>query len=305
LVEEPTLRLISIMLKYRPWRVKLFSIWQQHHASESGCLGVTVCERAKLLLKVLRRLCEEMDGRREVQVWGATLGRGVARAAGPLAFLNRLSVLLTPSQSARPLMLGGGASLAPKRLCRGVRESHKAVQKLTRWVNLADALGAPCGPKTCAEWVDQHKDALQKFKQNQVLTGNDASYVKNWLIRASLLAAMHRSGVTRLSGSSEIHTKDFAVAFPDSKKWISFLQQPGCNGTLAEFLDYLEYSEPPEMLTMHLCLTLTREMWRPVAWYKARCLSLRLRMREGSGCLGLNLLPALCVKEELRQAGKP
>ena len=289
------MRLISIMLKYKPWRTPLLKLCRKFLPSRgSGSQGVIA--RARLLLKVLKNLCREMDGSTEVCAWGASLGRGVARATGPLAFLNSLGVLKPANGTRRPLQLGGGKELKSKRLCQGVRECQVAVRRLTTWVRLADALGAPPGPKTCLEWVTCHRNAVRQFRGLKLLRGK-RSYVKHWLVRAWLLAGMHRAGIKCLSGVGDIHTKEFARAFPDSKRWVLRLLRPGFATTLADFLKYLEYSGRPEFLTMHLCVTLTGEMWKPISWYKANSQTLRRLMLEGSGCTGLHLLPALCVKD--------
>jgi len=287
------LRLICIMLKYKPWRTSLLRTWKQY-ASKRKSGRQSVSSRASMLLQALCKLCVDMDGRLDVRVWGANLGRGVSRAAGPLAFLNRLGVLKEPDKSGSTLMLGGGEELRAKRVCQGVWERKYAVGKLRRWVRLADALGDPVAVKTCQEWVQVHQECLAKFQEAGVLLGKDM-YVKNWLIRAWLLAGMHRGNVRRLGGTETINTRTFAKAFPDSKKWISMLVRNGCNGNLKDFMAHLEYDGPAELLTMHLCILLTRDMWKPAAWYAANAKELQRVMRTKSGCSGLHTLPINCV----------
>ena len=221
-MEEPTLRLISIMLKYKPWRTRLLRAWKQL-ASKPKSGRQSVSSRASALLRALCKLCVDMDRRQDVRVLGANLGRGVARAAGPLALLNRLGVLKNVqdhNKSVSTLMLGGGEELRAKRVCQGVWERKDAMGKLRRWVRLADALGDPVAVRTCKEWVQAHQKCLAKFREARVLLGKD-SYVKNFLIRAWLLAGMHRGSVRRLGGTQTIKTRAFAKAFPDSKKWIN------------------------------------------------------------------------------------
>jgi len=292
------LRLLGIMLKYKPWRVKLVRLWLQHH-SASGSPDDSANNRDRIFLEVLRELCKQMDGHREVRVWGLNLGGGVSRATGPVAFLNLLGVLRSRSSSA-VLMLGGGAKLVAKRLCRGVRESGRAVTNLEKWVNLADALGEPRAPRTCEEWIHQQQLYLALFKKHRVLYSGE--YVVNYVVRALLLGAMHRNGISRLFGTAAVGTKQFFQSFPDSKRWTVLLPRRGHNGCVQEFLLDLKYTGRPELATMHMCLLLTREMWMSPSWYREHRRSLTRRMHEGSGHLGLQTLPAICVREELAKS---
>ena len=155
---------------------------------------------------------------------------------------------------------------------------------------------------TCLEWVNAYDKASNEFKTNQVYSDKHASYVRNYVIRAWLLAGMHRHGVRRLGGQGEIGVAKFARAFPDSKKWVQVLQRPGSARSLAAFLADLQYDGPPELLTMHLCLLLTREMWKTASWYAANRTPLQSLMLEGSGCTDLHMLPALCVARHTANA---
>ena len=62
-------------------------------------------------------------------------------------------------------------------------------------------------------------------------------------------------------------------------------------------MDDLGYDGPAELLTMHLCILLTRDMWKPPAWYAANAKELRHVMHTKSGCSGLHTLPLDCVLE--------
>ena len=108
---------------------------------------------------------------------------------------------------------------------------------------------------------------------------------------------MHRDAVDRLRGAEDIHVAHFVEAFPDSKKWMKRSQCRGHASTLHEFMVWLGYDGPPELLTMHLCLLLAEEMWRHPDWFASRAKSLQQAMYGQSGISGLQTVPALCVRE--------
>ena len=252
----------------------------------------TVDWRAKFLVQVLRGMCVSMVGTDD-KAWVASLGRGVSHVGGPLATLNRLKILRR--SSGKHLVLGAGKG-SKRRLCSGVRELQAAATKLRASVKLADATLVSKAPRTCQEWVQEH------FRLHAVFTKHKAfppkKYLRNWVIRALLLASMAREDVQGLTGSGLISTAAFSRAFPDSKGWIAKLAQKGSNSTLKEFCASLGYDGDLELLAAFTCLLLTKDLRKNPAWFEKHTVSLRRRMMKGAADDGLHKLPALCVLEE-------
>lgn len=294
--QEPTLRFLSVQIKYGPWREALMVSWRSGvRALPGGAKSLqqaSVDVRAKFLVKVLRDMCARMQGKDD-KAWVASLGRGVSHVSGPLATLNRLRIL-RPSPG-KHLMLGMGQG-SKRRLCSGVREFQVAAGKLRTFVKLADEAIVPKAPRSCRDWVDEH------FRLDAIFTKHAAfppkKYMRNWVIRALLLASMARDGVQGLTGSDSISTAAFSKAFPDSKGWMARLSQKGSNGSLHEFCQSIGYTGDLELLSAFTCLLLTKDVRKNPAWLQKHGGSLRRRMTSHAATAGLDKLPALCVREE-------
>ena len=142
-----------------------------------------------------------------------------------------------------------------------------------------------------------------KFQEHGVFAPR--SYMRNWLVRGILLAAMARDGVEQLTSPQDVTLPDFTKSNPDSSSWMKKLQVKGHGGSLKAFFETIGYQGAPELCSMHLCLLLTKAMRKEPKWFRTHCRALRARM-SGSGQLKLGLmkLPALCVKEELAESSK-
>ena len=154
--------------------------------------------------------------------------------------------------------LGCGEQPEEKRLCHGSEECSAAIASLSRWIKLADALDVPPVTRTCAQWVEEHARLDSCFRKFRVFRGS--GYLRNFTIRALLLASMRCQGVPALKEADKIHTKQFAKAFPDSKHYMLQLQRSGFNSSLADFFKWMKYDGPPELFTMHACLCLGVDM---------------------------------------------
>jgi hypothetical protein len=56
------------------------------------------------------------------------------------------------------------SSQVTRRLC----DSRGAVAELAKWVQLADAMGQPPSPRTCAEWAAMQRQILSVVRDNPV-----------------------------------------------------------------------------------------------------------------------------------------
>ena len=215
--------------------------------------------------------------------------------------LLRLGVLKNvqkPKQAAKGqhfLKLGLQKSVR-RRLCKGWSEKATALSKISTMVRLADDVHVSHAPRTCADWVRAFGSLDAKFQEHR--TFPPRSYMRHWLIRGVLLAAMARDGVEQLTSPQDVSLPDFMKSNPDSSSWVKTLQVKGHGGSAKAFFDTIGYQGAPELCTMHLCLLLTRAMRKNPQWFRTHRLALQARML-GQLKLGLMKLPALCVKEEL------
>ena len=116
-------------------------------------------------------------------------------------------------------------------------------------------------------------------------------YFLNWMVRGMLLSAMHREGVARLSGSRDVTVSEFAVAFPDSCKWLEVLPHTGMQ-SLASLLSQLGYDGRPEFLSMFTCLLLTRACQLNPKWYETNHIPLCQFRRTYRNRRGVHVVPA-------------
>ena len=124
-----------------------------------------------------------------------------------------------------------------------------------------------------------------------------AKYLPAYTARALMLAAMHRAGVGRLGGTSQIYVREFAAAFPDEREWFTRLCSSSMDTTtVKEFFSDLRYTGRPEFWSMFGCLLLTPSMWFTSEWLLSRCRLLRRAMRSQLRH-GLMRVPALCAQD--------
>jgi len=83
--KEPALRIISIQLKYGPWRDALLSEWK-------ACRRADVKDRSSRLFELLVGACTRMDGV-DVHAWSLNLGHCISYVNSPLVALSRWGIL--------------------------------------------------------------------------------------------------------------------------------------------------------------------------------------------------------------------
>ena len=287
--QEPTLRLLCVMLKFGPWREALLASWRG--VSESS--GVPAAarnhkQRACMLLQALKGMCKQMDNHDD-ELWRTSIGRNVSHVNGPLATLNTFRVVFRCSGGRRSLRLG----LQHKRLCRGFLEHTSARGRLTRWVASADdCVVQP--PRTCEAWVLEHGKLDGHFQQYRIYA--PGSYNRNFLICGLLLAAMKSESITALRGAADISVQAFAQAFPDQRSWMIRLARR-TSMRLQDLFDDLGYHGRPECFSMYTCLLLTRGMRKSEHWYKKYGRRLTKVMLDQGRTAGVMRLPLACVND--------
>ena len=228
--------------------------------------------------------------------WVASLGRYTSHVTGPLATLNRLGVVCkAPKKHTGHRVVRLGQQL--KVIQSGDRATRATLMRLCCWVRFADDVESVIRtPRTCADWVDLHRQISQICTTHKVFA-KVAGYLCQWTIRARLLAAMHVGGVRQLGGLAGVSPSDFACSFPDSNNWFDTLRRPGMCDSLQSFFSYVEYDGRPELFSMFACLLLTSSMRHNPSWFKAHSRALRRSMHIAVACDGVMKLPAVCVAE--------
>ena len=305
------MRLFSIQLKYKAWRDCLVQTWSAEFTRCSGVRAFDVSSRSLMLLRVFKAVSQEMNGVDD-SPWAASLGQNISHVNGPLAVLSRLGVVKKIRKQHRAQKDGAGRRVCKlelgqsktlkRRLARGPREHAAAVAKLAKYVRLADAAHVERAPTTCKAWVQEFGRLDEKFQQFGVF--QPRTYMRNWLVRGVLLAALARDGVKQLKSPEHVSLREFMGCNPDSKAWIARLRVKGHTGSAKAFFQSIGYDGDPALCSMHLCLLLAKTMRKSPAWFLLHCRSLRARMFGHETAFGLMKLPALCVKEESKSLGK-
>jgi len=158
-VQEPALRLVSILLKYGPWRDALFCAYKKVKR-EFGGQGVQ--GRAQNILEILKQTCHAMDGI-VPDAWIENLGHNMTHCSGPVPTLTRLGVLRAVKGSGSPGVqkMQFGKQPRCKRFCRGVKERGVALHRIAKYISVADKIGDLAGPRTCQEWIDSHASLVE------------------------------------------------------------------------------------------------------------------------------------------------
>ena len=168
--QEPTLRLMIILLKYADWRREFGIAWR-----DVGMLGgeATVDDRAELVLQALEATCRALHLPGDCthsdhsKAWAENLGHSIAYASSPLSVLGRLGVVKKCAWNTKQaLRLGADSQL--RRLCS--RWERPQVRRLlVQWVRLADAIGVVQAPRTCRSWVEQFQNLQQKMRVHRAV----------------------------------------------------------------------------------------------------------------------------------------
>ena len=90
------MRLLSMHMKYGPWKVTLIEAWK----AEFSGVAVSRCPqsdperlRAARLLRVLRRMCSARSDIAGDEPWVASVGKNVTHCSGPLALCLSLGII--------------------------------------------------------------------------------------------------------------------------------------------------------------------------------------------------------------------
>ena len=259
---EPGLEMLSIQLKYEPWRVALLSSWKQMRSAFplAGSLDVTsvndpvLHERATRVHALLVRTVQTVAKTKIPECWGSNCSRIVGRHSAPQMVLHHLGVL------EKGVSISFEHGCAPTwRLAQSVAEVASSVTKLEKMIWGWRAVRGEIhrAPHTCSEWCQFQRSAFSKLKTLKIAiprlaTGKESSYVRSWTFRTLMLMLMEHEGRKRLVVDAKISAWAFCTMCPDQQKHLQklyfalrpasvadFLKKCGCRGIRPELFSCL------------------------------------------------------------------
>ena len=151
-LQEPLLRLVSIKLKYGPWRRKLEQVYQEEiRQAQWRARRTNRHHRAKFVLHLLQRTAREMHGQVHAP-WALNVGSNIGFCSGPVPYLTSLGVMASAKHGAKHALVFGKHGKR-KRVCDGAIEVARPLQKLVKLATVADELSRLPAPRTCKDWI--------------------------------------------------------------------------------------------------------------------------------------------------------
>ena len=256
---EPALEMISIQLKYEPWRQALLACWREV-GKPGGALDVAGLKdpdlhaRASRLHAVLTPTIRYMSKTQVVEVWSSNCSRTVGRHSSPQMVLHHLGLL----QKGGSLAFEQGSE-GSWRLASSKQEVESSVKKLMKlilgWCTVRKVIRR--APKTCTEWCKLQRSAFMALKKLKVpIPRLDVSkghqYVLAWTLRTLMLMLMEKQGVKAARVDKKMTAWGFCSMCPDQQSYLKkmyfairpasvsdFLRQCGCEGMRPELFSCL------------------------------------------------------------------
>ena len=151
-LQEPTMRIISLLLKYGYWRDALRNAFYAVLEQWPGHRGVvSLRARAEFCLEVLRKLCVTMSGVVS-KPWIDNVGYNIGFCSGPVPFLTKTVAVIKSTTQANTLRFGLGYDW--KELRTSAADTEKSLKKIERLVTIGDVVAKQPAPRTCQEWID-------------------------------------------------------------------------------------------------------------------------------------------------------
>ena len=169
------LEIASMMLKYGPWKDTLLQFWGN---SQQGSGVRCPEERARRLHSVLMTVVRKMNNMCVDDEWASSVGNNVSHRSGPLAILQKWSVITKDHQG--HVVVG-----KCKQRYRIARKSDKKVLKiLARYIQVVD-FWAQVGVLHClADWEQEVTSLAVKIKESRVPCFS-GDYGLRWSLRTS------------------------------------------------------------------------------------------------------------------------
>ena len=281
---EPSTEVLWVQGKFLPWREGLFRTWTALQAQDQTllaqirrhfgtvkipktmdpALATRVLQVATLLQGAI--LAMGSTGIEVHQLWNKHCGHNNSFHSGFVPMLSSRFRFLTRSEGSRSpgasknLQLVGTAG---NYHCPVELTPHTLTQ-LGVFIKACDKLHSLMqGPvaTTCKEWASLMPKLMQALKAFKAVSLNpDGGYLVPWTLRKMLIGRMTVAGVPRLTGAELVSVEEFASMAPDQKQWLLHFGK-GCRNA-SQLMDRLDYSGPPELFSMRLCIYLADDLTR-------------------------------------------
>ena len=168
------------------------------------------------------------------------------------------------------------------------------MQRFSIWTRLNNILRAQTTPRALDDWVKAVDNVGRLVRQVKKSNDYATSYGCLWLTRAFLLAEMRAAKHSCLTVGKNDQVKTMTQAFSDQCQWLTRF---GSNMKLRTLLRKLAYTDPPEMLTIDLCILggPDARKWT-IAEIKAATSTIRLARQE----MGHDAHPLRVLKQAMR-----
>ena len=251
---EPALEVVSIQLKYEPWRQALLACWKEE-GKPGGILDVAGLKdpdlraRALRLRAVLTRTIQYMSKTQVAEVWSSNCSRTVGRHSSPQMVLRHLGLL----QKGGSLAFDKGSE-GSWRLASSKQEVESSVKKLMKlilgWCTVRKVIRQ--APQTCTEWCKLQRSAFMAVKRlkmpiPRLPVRTKHKYVLGWTLRTLMLMLMEKRGLKAVKVDKEMTAWAFCTMCPDQQSYLKkmyfalrpvsvsdFLSQCGCKGVRPE-----------------------------------------------------------------------
>ena len=306
---EPAFEMISIQLKYDPWRNALLDAWRQRGKPAAECVpdlrsafsfeDKGLHARASRLHSVLMLTIKIMFKTKVAEAWPANCSRFVGRHSAPEVVLHHLGLLI------REASREDGAWV-PARSKDDVETSTQRLMKVIwAWTVIRNEIRK--APRSCLEWVNLQQYAFKELRKLKMdiprlpVRGDD--YVRMWTVRTLMLMLMSKEGVQKLVVDRKLTAWKFCQMCPDQKLHLRKLYYHVRPQSVRDFLKKCGFRDgPPELFSCMTCFAgdmawdyLQRSQFDVELWNKAVCAYHRKH--------GMFPIPAVIIKE-LRDQGE-
>jgi hypothetical protein len=148
---------------------------------------------------------------------------------------------------------------------------------------LASILLSP--PRNAEDWrlgLRKFSQAVEDLKPKGLASAKpEEKYQVPWMFRLWAISEMRAAGVQALWIPKDYALSTFSELFPDQKSWLQQIVQLCPTATVWQCMRWLQYSGPPELLSMYLCLLADDDIYKcTLDWIRQNSQQIKLAALE-------------------------
>ena len=250
--------MISIQLKYGPWRDALLDAWRQRGKPAAECIEVKALmdkglhERASRLHSMLMLTMGLMAKRKVSEAWSSNCFRTVGRHSSPEMVLHHLGLLVKDSS-------GEDGTWLPAKSPHQVEVSTQKLMKVIwAWTIVRKEICK--APRSCHEWLSFQRSAFKELKKKikvdipRLPMRGEHACVRMWTLRTLMLMLMAQEGVQKLVVDNKITAWKFCSMCPDQNGHVRKLHYHSRPSIVQDFLEKCGFGDgPPELFSCVTC----------------------------------------------------